>query len=90
MDCGICETAGPVVIQQPEVVDVQLTITENAQTMLDQAFGDDKSMALLVGVLSGLFWIYVRLQMVDNTEIDCRELTIAGFRIGAKLIKSPA
>ena len=81
MDCGTCETAGPVVIQQPEVVDVQLTITENAQTMLDQAFGDDKSMALLVGVLSGLFWIYVRLQIVDNTEIDCRELTIAGFRI---------
>ena len=82
MDCGTCETAGPVVIQQPEVVNVQLTITENAQTMLDQAFGDDKSMALLVGVLSGGCSGYMYdLQIVDNTEIDCQELTIAGFRI---------
>jgi len=82
MDCGTCETAGPVVIQQPEVVDVQLTITENARTMLDQAFGDDKSMALLVGVLSGGCSGYMYdLQIVDNTEIDCQELTIAGFRI---------
>ena len=82
MDCGTCETAGPVVIQQPEVVDVQLTITENAQTMLDQAFGDDKSMALLVGVLSGGCSGYMYdLQIVDNTEIDCQELNIAGFRI---------
>ena len=81
MDCGTCETAGPVVIQQPEVVDVQLTITENAQTMLDQAFGDDKSMALLVGVLSEVVLDIYDLQIVDNTEIDCQELTIAGFRI---------
>ena len=82
MDCGTCETAGPVVIQQPEVVDVQLTITENAQSMLDQAFGDDKSMALLVGVLSGGCSGYMYdLQIVDNTEIDCQELNIAGFRI---------
>ena len=53
MDCGTCETAGPVLVQQPEVVEVQLTITQNAVDMLSQAFGEDRSMGLLVGVLSG-------------------------------------
>ena len=28
MDCGTCETAGPVLVQQPEAVDVELTITQ--------------------------------------------------------------
>ena len=49
MDCGTCESASPIVVQKPEVVDVALTITENAQSMLEQAFGDDRNMALLVG-----------------------------------------
>ena len=48
--------------------------------MLDQAFGEDRSMALLVGVLSAARDIY-DLQIVEDTEIDCQELSISGFRI---------
>ncbi|MFL2882593.1 MAG: HesB/IscA family protein [Candidatus Poseidoniaceae archaeon] len=82
MDCGTCETAGPVLVQQPEVIEVQLTITENAVNMLSQAFGDDRSMGLLVGVLSGGCSGYMYdLQIVEETEIDCQELDISGFRI---------
>ena len=82
MDCGTCDSSSPVVIQAPEVVDVELTITDNAQKMLEQAFGEDRSMALLVGVLSGGCSGYMYdLQIVDNTDIDCQELAISGFRI---------
>ncbi len=82
MDCGTCETVGPVMVQQPEIVEVQLTITENAVNMLSQAFGDDRSMGLLVGVLSGGCSGYMYdLQIVEETEIDCQELEISGFRI---------
>ena len=82
MDCGTCETAGPVLVQQPEIVEVQLTITENAVNMLSQAFGNDRSMGLLVGVLSGGCSGYMYdLQIVEETEIDCQELEISGFRI---------
>ena len=82
MDCGTCETASPVLIQKPEVVEVNLTITDNAQSMLEQAFGDDRSMALLVGVLSGGCSGYMYdLQIVETTDIDCQELSISGFRI---------
>ena len=82
MDCGTCETAGPVLVQQPEVVDVQLTITQNAVDMLNQAFGEDRSMGLLVGVLSGGCSGYMYdLQIVEETEIECQELDISGFRI---------
>ncbi|MDA8545340.1 iron-sulfur cluster assembly accessory protein [Candidatus Poseidoniales archaeon] len=82
MDCGTCETAGPVLVQQPEAVDVELTITQNAVNMLGQAFGDDRSMGLLVGVLSGGCSGYMYdLQIVEETEIDCQELDINGFRI---------
>ena len=82
MDCGTCDSASPVVIQAPEVVDVELTITDDAQKMLEQAFGEDRNMALLVGVLSGGCSGYMYdLQIVDNTDIDCQELAISGFRI---------
>ena len=82
MDCGTCETASPVLIQKPEVVEVNLTITDNAKSMLEQAFGDDRSMALLVGVLSGGCSGYMYdLQIVESTDIDCQELSISGFRI---------
>ena len=82
MDCGTCETSGPVLVQQPEIVEVQLTITENAVNMLSQAFGDDRSMGLLVGVLSGGCSGYMYdLQIVEETEIDCQELDVSGFRI---------
>ena len=82
MDCGTCDSASPVIVQKPEVINVNLTVTENAQSMLEQAFGDDRSMALLVGVLSGGCSGYMYdLQIVDNTDIDCQELSIAGFRI---------
>ena len=54
MDCGTCETASPIEITKPEIVNVQLTITENAVTMLEQAFGEDRSMGLLVAGLRTL------------------------------------
>tara|TARA_Y100000766_G_scaffold284956_1_gene305561 strand:- start:816 stop:1196 length:381 start_codon:yes stop_codon:yes gene_type:complete len=82
MDCGTCETAGPIQVIQPKVVDVALTISEKAQTMLADAFGDDRSMALLVGVLSGGCSGYMYdLQIVENTDQSCQEININGFRV---------
>ncbi len=82
MDCGTCETASPLELHKPEVVSVDLTISNNAVQMLGDAFGDDRSMALLVGVLSGGCSGYMYdLQIVESTDIDCQELNIDGFRI---------
>lgn len=82
MDCGTCETAGPIQVMQPEVVDVSLSISEKAQTMLADAFGDDRSMALLVGVLSGGCSGYMYdLQIVEETDQSCQEVVIEGFRV---------
>ena len=82
MDCGTCETAGPLELHKPEVVNVDLTISDNAVKMLGDAFGDDRSMALLVGVLSGGCSGYMYdLQIVESTDIDCQELNSEGFRI---------
>ena len=82
MDCGTCETAGPVQVMQPEVVNVALTISDKAQTMLADAFGDDRSMALLVGVLSGGCSGYMYdLQIVEETDQSCLEITINGFKV---------
>jgi iron-sulfur cluster assembly protein len=82
MDCGTCETAGPIQVVQPDVVDVSLTISDKAQTMLLDAFGDDRSMALLVGVLSGGCSGYMYdLQIVEETDQSCQEINIDGFRV---------
>ena len=82
MDCGTCETAGPIQVVQPDVVDVSLTISDKAQTMLLDAFGDDSSMALLVGVLSGGCSGYMYdLQIVEETDQSCQEINIDGFRV---------
>ena len=82
MDCGTCETAPTIEVIQPKVVDVSLTITEKAIEMLTDAFGDDRSHALLVGVLSGGCSGYMYdLQIVETTDIDCQELEISGFRV---------
>ena len=82
MDCGTWETAGPLELHKPEVVNVDLSISTNAVKMLGDAFGDDRSMALLVGVLSGGCSGYMYdLQIVESTDIDCQELNVEGFRI---------
>ena len=82
MDCNTCETAPSVVINKPEVVEVVLTITEKAKEMLSSAFGDDRSHALLVGVLSGGCSGYMYdLQIVESTEQDCQEINLDGFRV---------
>ena len=82
MDCGTCESANPITLEQPQVVSVNLTITDKAHAMLADAFGDDEDMALLVGVLSGgCSGFMYDLQIVEDTEIDCQELSISGFRI---------
>ena len=87
MDCGTCETAPTVEIIQPKVVDVSLTMTDKAIEMLTDAFGDDRSHALLVGVLSGGCSGYMYdLQIVESTDIDCQELEISGFRVCTKRI----
>ena len=79
MDCGTCETAPTIEIIQPKVVDVSLTLTEKAIEMLNDAFGDDRSHALLVGVLSGGCSGYMYdLQIVESTDIDCQELEVSG------------
>ncbi len=82
MDCGTCETQPAVIIQTPKVVNVDLTITENAISMLEQAFGEDRNMGLLVGVISGGCSGYMYdLQIVEQTEIDCQEIEVSGFKI---------
>ena len=82
MDCGTCETSSPLEMHKPEVVDVNLSITDNAVKKLGDAFGDDRSMALLVGVLSGGCSGYMYdLQIVENTDVDCQEINIDGFRV---------
>ena len=82
MDCGSCESASPISLQQPDIVAVELTITERAQTVLTDAFGDDTDVALLVGVLSGGCSGYMYdLAIVEGVEPDCQELSVSGFRI---------
>ena len=82
MDCNTCDTAPAIVFNKPEVVEVTLTVTDKAKEMLNQAFGDDRSHALLVGVLSGGCSGYMYdLQIVESTEQDCQELVIDGIRV---------
>jgi len=82
MDCGTCESASPLILEQPKVVSVDLTITDKAQVMLVDAFGDDEDMALLVGVSSGGCSGYVYdLQIVEEIEMDCQKLTIKGIKV---------
>lgn len=82
MDCGTCESASVIEIEIPAVVNVEITLTDTAYEMLKDAFGDDVDMALLVGVLSGGCSGYMYdLQIVEETNIDCQELIIRGFRI---------
>ncbi|RAH14788.1 MAG: iron-sulfur cluster assembly accessory protein [Methanobacteriota archaeon] len=82
MDCNTCDSSTAIVINQPTVVEVTLTITDKAKEMLSGAFGDDRSNALLVGVLSGGCSGYMYdLQIVEETEQDCQELVIDGFRV---------
>ena len=82
MDCNTCDSSTAIVINQPTVVEVTLTITDKAKEMLSGAFGDDRTNALLVGVLSGGCSGYMYdLQIVEETEQDCQELVIDGFRV---------
>ncbi len=91
MDCGTCESVSPLILEQPQVVSVDLTITDKAQTMLHNEGLDQEEddMALLVGVSSGGCSGYVYdLQIVEESEIDCQELFIfcdkvpmGGFRV---------
>jgi len=82
MDCGTCESGPALELHAPEVVDVNLTLTEKATAMLEDAFGDDRSHALLVGVLSGGCSGYMYdLQIVEGTDTPCQELNINGFRV---------
>ena len=81
MDCGTCESASPIILEQPQVVSVDLTITEKAHGMLTDAFGNDNDMALLLGVLSGgCSGFMYDLQIVEDAE-NCQELTIDGIKV---------
>ena len=80
MDCGTCESANPITLEQPQVVSVGLTITDKAHAMLADAF-DDEDMALLVGVLSGgCSGFMYDLQIVEYAE-NCQELMIGGVKV---------
>ena len=82
MDCGTCETTPTIELNVPDEVDVNLTMTDKATDMLSEAFGDDRSHALLVGVLSGGCSGYMYdLQIVESTEKPCQELNIKGYRV---------
>jgi len=82
MDCGTCESASPITIVQQAEVDVELSITDNAVRMLNDAFGEDRDMALLVGVVNGGCSGYMYdLQIVESTETPCQEIVLHGFKI---------
>ncbi len=82
MDCGTCETTPTIELNVPDEVDVNLTMTDKATAMLSEAFGDDRSHALLVGVLSGGCSGYMYdLQIVESTETPCQELNVKGYRV---------
>ena len=82
MDCGTCETTPTIELNVPDEVDVNLTMTDKATAMLSAAFGDDRSHALLVGVLSGGCSGYMYdLQIVESTETPCQELNVKGYRV---------
>lgn len=82
MDCDTCETTPTIELNVPDEVDVNLTMTDKATNMLSEAFGDDRSHALLVGVLSGGCSGYMYdLQIVESTETPCQELNINGYRV---------
>ena len=82
MDCGTCEVASPITVEQPTSVVVELTITNRAQEMPVEAFGDDADMALLVSVLSGGCSGYMYdLQVVEYTDLECQELEIGGIKV---------
>ncbi len=82
MDCGTCPTAAVIEVEKPSEVNANLTITTKAIEMLSEAFGDDRSHALLVGVQSGGCSGYMYdLQIVETTDIDCQEKNIDGFRV---------
>jgi len=81
MDCGTCEVASPIQLQTPAVVNVDLTITDTAKLMLAEAFGEDKDMALLVGVLSGGCSGYVYDLQIVEESFDCQELLVDGVKV---------
>jgi len=91
MDCGTCDSPTIMLVEKTEIVKVEITITDKAQSMLAHAgLGEDsEDMALLVGVISGGCSGYVYdLQIVEETEMDCQELFIlcdkvaqGGFRV---------
>ena len=81
MDCGTCEVASPIQLQTPEVVSVDITITDTAKLMLVESFGDDKDMALLVGVLSGGCSGYVYDLQIVEEGFDCQELSVDGVKV---------
>ena len=81
MDCGTCEVASPIQLQTPEVVSVDITITDTAKLMLAESFGDDKDMALLVGVLSGGCSGYVYDLQIVEEGFDCQELSVDGVKV---------
>ena len=81
MDCGTCEVANPITLERPEQVEVSLTITARAHSMLVEAFEGDIDMALLVSVLSGGCSGYMYdLQIVESAD-DCQELHIDGIKV---------
>jgi len=82
MDCGTCESA-PVATVVPQIVEnVTVSMSDKATEMLDNAFGEDRTNALLVGVQAGGCSGYMYdLQIVEQTEQSCQELQVNGFRV---------
>ena len=82
MDCNTCESTPAITLNTPKVVQVNLTMTPVASDMLSSAFGEDRSMALLIGVTSGGCSGYMYdLQIVESSDQDCQELSVEGFRV---------
>ncbi|HIF16678.1 MAG TPA: iron-sulfur cluster assembly accessory protein [Candidatus Poseidoniales archaeon] len=82
MDCGTCPSSEAVTIEVPKAVQCNVSMSESAVKMLSDAFGEDRTSALLVGVLSGGCSGYMYdLQIVEETDVDCQEHMIEGFRV---------
>lgn len=83
MDCGTCPSSGEaVVLQVPEQIECEVSITASASKRLSEAFDGESNSALLIGVLSGGCSGYMYdLQIVEEVDVECQEMQVEGFRV---------
>lgn len=79
---GQCQKAEPVVeLYNEELVDLKLTVTPKAKTILEGAM-EGENTSLLIGVLNGgCSGFKYELQLVEETDVDCQTVEVEGIDI---------